>query len=162
MMTIPTSATPKHMPTPINRTTSTARIASSRATILIRLMAPNDTPNNTAVPGFFMVQQDYHTARSPLRIGLVLALLARLAVIDLAQRLPSAAQWTRCPLHGHNRRTSLEPPRRLGRLHGMVRKPSVRVRSIGSGRLPVTYASTEMAMASFRTKRMEFAQSLLI
>ena len=45
-----------------------------------------------------MVQQDYHTARSPLRIGLVLALLARLAVIDLAQRLPSAAQWTRCPL----------------------------------------------------------------
>jgi hypothetical protein len=38
--------------------------------MLIRLMAPNDTPNNTAVPGFFMVQQDYHTVRSPLRIGL--------------------------------------------------------------------------------------------
>src|ERR1022692_493310 len=66
MMTMPTSATPKHMPTPINRTTSTARIASSRAAILIRLMAPNDTPNNTAVPGFFMVQQDYHTVRYPL------------------------------------------------------------------------------------------------
>src|ERR1039458_8995225 len=65
MMTMPTSATPKHMPTPINRTTSTARIASSRAAILIRLMAPNDTPNNTAVPGFFMVQQDYHTVRYP-------------------------------------------------------------------------------------------------
>jgi hypothetical protein len=63
-------------------------------------MAPNDTPNNTAVPGFFMVQQDYHTVRSPLRTGLVLALLARLAVIDPAQRLPFAAQWTRCPLLG--------------------------------------------------------------
>src|SRR5664279_1849910 len=115
MMTIPTSATPKHMPTPINRTTSTARIASSRAAILIRLMAPNDTPNNTAVPGFFMVQQDYHTARSPLRIGLVLALLARLAVIDLAQRLPSAAQWTRCPHIGSNRPEARQGPHlRLG------------------------------------------------
>src|SRR5664279_6380442 len=100
MMTIPASATPKHMPTPINRTTSTARIASSRAAILIRLMAPNDTPNNTAVPGFFMVQQDYHTVRSPLRTGLVLALLARLAVIDPTQRLPFAAHCTRCPLVG--------------------------------------------------------------
>src|ERR1035437_3034195 len=65
MMTMPTSATPKHMPTPINRTTSTARIASSRAAILIKLMAPNDKPNNTAVPGFFMVHQDYHTVRCP-------------------------------------------------------------------------------------------------
>src|ERR1035438_6419255 len=65
MMMMPTSATPKHMPTPINRTTSTARIASSRAAILIKLMAPNDKPNNTAVPGFFMVHQDYHTVRCP-------------------------------------------------------------------------------------------------
>src|ERR1017187_2159435 len=116
MMTIPTSATPKHMPTPINRTTSTARIASSRATILIRLMAPNDTPNNTAVPGFFMVQQDYHTARSPLRIGLVLALLARLAVIDLAQRLPSAAQWTRCPLYRDLSLEMIGKTRRISKL----------------------------------------------
>src|ERR1035441_8030943 len=108
MMTIPTSATPKHMPTPINRTTSTARIASSRAAILIRLMAPNDTPNNTAVPGFFMVQQDYHTVRSPLRTGLVLALLARLAVIDPAQRLPFAAHCTRCPHIGSNRPGNVE------------------------------------------------------
>src|ERR1035438_10214877 len=117
MMTIPTSATPKHMPTPINRTTSTARIASSRAAILIRLMAPNDTPNNTAVPGFFMVQQDYHTVRSPLRTGLVLALLARLAVIDPAQRLPFAAQWTRCPLHDRKHRALQETLRRSGRRH---------------------------------------------
>src|SRR5664280_3416968 len=109
MMTIPTSATPKHMPTPINWTTSTARIASSRAAILIRLMAPNDTPNNTAVPGFFMVQQDYHTVRSPLRTGLVLALLARLAVIDPAQRLPFAAQWKESPHIVPNPSQSLAP-----------------------------------------------------
>ena len=61
MMTMPTSAAPKHMPTPINWTTSTVRIASSRADMVIRLMAPNDAPNNAAVLGLFMVHQDYHT-----------------------------------------------------------------------------------------------------
>ena len=84
---------------PINRTTSTARIASSRAAILIRLMAPNDTPNNTAVPGFFMEQQDYHTVRYPLcESVLFLPCWPDSPSLTSPNACPLRPDGTRCPL----------------------------------------------------------------
>jgi len=61
--TMPTSAAPKHIPAPINWTTSTARKTSSRPVnaIFIRLTAPNNTVMSAPVPGLFISRQEYHT-----------------------------------------------------------------------------------------------------
>src|ERR1039458_9379029 len=96
MVTMPKIAAPKHIPVPINWTTSTARTASSRplSAIFIRLTAPNNAVMTIAVPGLFIAIKSI--TRFPIRTCAGARLVCRrqatsLAYVALPDRRPARA-----------------------------------------------------------------------